>query len=230
MLSSKIPHLEHPTSVIVRTVLLQSARPTSAHTLALQVQSQPHNPPRCLSTPKPKSGSTTHHSFSKPVPQQCAFPLFHSPDGDTDRSSQTRITTKYTITPPPSAEALAKRRSKRTAQQTTDAAGAPAPPTARAVLELKTYDPESGVVLKYRTDKAAEVGRLIGSLGRMGRLMGGMEAGKEDEEKEDVIMGEAGEEEAAQTTTTATGSTQTQTQQGQAQQGGGGKKKKKGKR
>jgi hypothetical protein len=36
---------------------------------------------------------------------------------------------------------------------------------------LKTYDPESGVVLKFKTDRAAEVGRLIGSLGRMGRHM-----------------------------------------------------------
>ena len=36
---------------------------------------------------------------------------------------------------------------------------------------LKTYDPESGVVLKYKTDKAADVGRLIASLGRLGRHM-----------------------------------------------------------
>lgn len=41
----------------------------------------------------------------------------------------------------------------------------------RATLTLKTYDPESGVVLKFKTDRAAEVGRLIGSLGRMGRHM-----------------------------------------------------------
>ena len=36
---------------------------------------------------------------------------------------------------------------------------------------LKTYDPESGVVLKYKTDKAADVGRLIAGLGRLGRDM-----------------------------------------------------------
>ena len=36
---------------------------------------------------------------------------------------------------------------------------------------LKTYDPESGVVLKFRTDRAADVGRLIGGLGRLGRHM-----------------------------------------------------------
>jgi hypothetical protein len=39
------------------------------------------------------------------------------------------------------------------------------------MLDLKTYDPESGACLKYRTNKAAEVGRLIASLGRLGRHM-----------------------------------------------------------
>lgn len=41
----------------------------------------------------------------------------------------------------------------------------------KAVLVLKTYDPESGVVLKFKTDKAADVGRLIAGLGRLGRRM-----------------------------------------------------------
>ena len=41
----------------------------------------------------------------------------------------------------------------------------------RAVLTLKTYDPESGVCLKFQTDRAAEVGRLINGLGRLGRHM-----------------------------------------------------------
>lgn len=41
----------------------------------------------------------------------------------------------------------------------------------RATLTLKTYDPESGVVLKFKTDRAAEVGRLIHGLGRVGRHM-----------------------------------------------------------
>ena len=41
----------------------------------------------------------------------------------------------------------------------------------KAYLELRTYDPESGVTLKYKTDKAAEIGRLIVSLGRLGRSM-----------------------------------------------------------
>jgi hypothetical protein len=42
------------------------------------------------------------------------------------------------------------------------------------VLILKTFDPKSGVCLKYQTDKAAEVGRLVASLGRLGRNMSGL--------------------------------------------------------
>lgn len=38
-------------------------------------------------------------------------------------------------------------------------------------LELKTYDPSSGTTLKYKTSKAAEVGRLIATLGSLGRDM-----------------------------------------------------------
>lgn len=41
----------------------------------------------------------------------------------------------------------------------------------RATLTLKAYDPESGVVLKFKTDRTAEVGRLVNGLGRVGRQM-----------------------------------------------------------
>ena len=43
--------------------------------------------------------------------------------------------------------------------------------SARATLELKAYDPESGVVLKFKTNRAAEVGRLMLGLGSLGRYM-----------------------------------------------------------
>ena len=41
----------------------------------------------------------------------------------------------------------------------------------------------SGVTLKYETDKAAEVGRLISSLSRLGRSMAGL-----PELKDDAVM------------------------------------------
>ena len=50
-------------------------------------------------------------------------------------------------------------------------AGAP-----RGALVLKTYDPHTGTTLKYRTTKAAEVSRLILSLGKLSRPMAGLPA------------------------------------------------------
>lgn len=46
----------------------------------------------------------------------------------------------------------------------------------RAKLIIKTYDPQSGVCLKYKTSKAAEVGRLVQMLGLLGRNMGGLKS------------------------------------------------------
>lgn len=56
-------------------------------------------------------------------------------------------------------------------------------------MTLKTYDTASGTTLKYRTDKAAEVGRLVLSLSRLGREMAGLPELKE----EDVKMEEGGD-------------------------------------
>lgn len=93
---------------------------------------------------------------------------------------QTRITTKYNI-PNLDSPKYAKKRARNEASKSRKDAKDPKsetaetepaqPRSAKAYLELKTYDPESGVTLKYKTDKAAEVGRLIASLGRMGRYM-----------------------------------------------------------
>ncbi|TQS37476.1 hypothetical protein Golomagni_02045 [Golovinomyces magnicellulatus] len=44
-----------------------------------------------------------------------------------------------------------------------------------AYLTLKTYDPVSGATLKYKTNKAAEVGRLVQIMGRLGKGMAGLE-------------------------------------------------------
>jgi hypothetical protein len=43
------------------------------------------------------------------------------------------------------------------------------PEEVTVTFTLKTYDPESGTCLQYQTNKGAEVGRLIGNLGRLGR-------------------------------------------------------------
>ncbi|PQE25070.1 wd repeat protein [Rutstroemia sp. NJR-2017a BVV2] len=71
-----------------------------------------------------------------------------------------------------------------TETQPTTANPAPEPP--RATLVLKTYCPETGVSLKYKTNKAAEVSRLIQILGRLGRVMAKLP------ETEDIVAGDAG--------------------------------------
>jgi hypothetical protein len=91
----------------------------------------------------------------------------------------------------------------------------------KATFVLKTYDPDSGTCLQYQTTKAAEVGRLVGSLGRLGRHQAALPEGMQDlgapaeaaavstpKGEEDVKMGGVPAEPKA----------------------GGGKKKKKGKK
>ncbi|KAL4920428.1 signal recognition particle 9 kDa protein-domain-containing protein [Aspergillus aurantiobrunneus] len=68
----------------------------------------------------------------------------------------TRITTKYTF---PKATPCSKSQQQSSTQENVQAQ----PPA--ATLVLKTYTPEAGICLKYRTNKAAEVGRLITALG-----------------------------------------------------------------
>lgn len=60
---------------------------------------------------------------------------------------------------------------KRKRDDAADEKEAAAPKTPKAWLVLKTYCPESGVVLKFKTDRQADVGRLINGLGRLGRHM-----------------------------------------------------------
>jgi len=76
----------------------------------------------------------------------------------------TRITTRYSY---PSRLRLSKARSKKP-RKAADASGSAEPATTPiATLTLKTYNPSTGICLKYRTDKAAEVGRLISGLGKL---------------------------------------------------------------
>ncbi|THW93909.1 hypothetical protein D6D18_06042 [Aureobasidium pullulans] len=129
------------------------------------------------------------------------------------RPNTTRITTKYHI---PSASSISTKPTT-TTDAPTESKLAQQP---IAYLELKTYDPISGTTLKYKTDKAAEVGRLVAAMGSLGREMAAL-----PEIKQDITMPDADETpvvEAAATPATA--------QQQQQQQSTGGKKKKKGKK
>ncbi|WYZ40280.1 hypothetical protein EsH8_IV_000621 [Colletotrichum jinshuiense] len=139
------------------------------------------------------------------------------------RPATTRITTKYSIKP------VKPRKSKtEDGAGDADAAMTDAKPP-RGSLEIKTFDPVSGVALKYRTTKAAEVSRLITCLGTLGRTMSTSKAPVElkDEPMTDIPAATAGEE------TPGTGAATPAAQQEKPQQagaGGGGKKKKKGKK
>ena len=90
---------------------------------------------------------------------------------------QARITTKYNI-PNLDSPKYANKKRKRTAaaaegegeEDKKKAEDAP-PRVPRATLEVKAYDPASGVTLKFKTEKSQDVGRLFAGLGRIGRHM-----------------------------------------------------------
>ncbi|KAI0446027.1 signal recognition particle 9 kDa protein-domain-containing protein [Xylaria telfairii] len=156
------------------------------------------------------------------------------------RPSTTRITTTYHLT---DKTGTSKKRQKRRQQESSTTTTTTSPPsttpTPRASLTLKTYDPNSGTCLKYRTTKAAEVSRLILSLGQLGRRMAALPLPADA----DAVMVDAGADEvgtpSVEKTEGSGGATKGQVQQtpaqGQQQQagggGGGGKgKKKRGKK
>ncbi|KAL7956586.1 signal recognition particle 9 kDa domain-containing protein [Trichoderma compactum] len=130
------------------------------------------------------------------------------------RPSQTRVTAKYSIKP-------VKPRKADPSSADESSPSEPKPP--RGSLVLKTYDPVSGVALKYRTTKAAEVTRLMyAAMGRLGRAQAGVQDVPEERMQDaDAVETPQGEQTPQQTP---------QQQQGAAGGGGGGKKKKKGKK
>ena len=192
--------------------------------------------PRCL-TSKPLNNGSRNQPFScKHVPQQSVvfpLPLPLLPSTNQLTTPQTRITSKYTISPPASSKASKPRKSKPAKETAELATHAPAPDPPRATLTLKTYDPASGATLKYSTNKAAEVSRLIQILGRLARPMCAL-----PEVKDDVPMlgaGVVGEGEGSGVRTPTVESVPALAGGGkpgqQAQGGGGGKNKgKKGKK
>jgi hypothetical protein len=88
--------------------------------------------------------------------------------GSNGSQLQTRVTTRYSypsrLRPLSSTSKPHSKDKSAETQQATD----PSTPTAPiATLTLKTYNPAAGICLKYRTNKASEVGRLISGLGRL---------------------------------------------------------------
>ncbi|KID89152.1 WD repeat protein [Metarhizium guizhouense ARSEF 977] len=142
------------------------------------------------------------------------------------RPSTTRITTKYSIQPVKS-----RKRKADDADGDTPVNDASKPP--RGSLVIKTYDPVSGVTLKYRTTKAAEVSRLVySSLGRLGRAMAAVPLDVPEEPMPDASGGSGGGADGGDGDNKGSGAATPASQQPQGQQAqqGGGKKKKKGRK
>ncbi|KAI2637458.1 hypothetical protein GGS21DRAFT_511681 [Xylaria nigripes] len=148
------------------------------------------------------------------------------------RPSTTRITTTYHQTDKTGTSSKRQKKRQQKLQEaqpaapaTTTATTTTTPAAPRASLTIKTYDPNSGVCLKYRTTKAAEVSRLILSLGQLGKKMAALPSDTDvsmpDATTAPEDVASSGIEGAA-TTTAAGAKGQTQTQAG-----GGGKGKKK---
>ncbi|KAF3902676.1 hypothetical protein AA313_de0200457 [Arthrobotrys entomopaga] len=87
----------------------------------------------------------------------------------------TKITTTYHISPPPKKPSRHPKPTPPTTKSTPTApATAPTeekPKLPRGKLTLKTYDPISGGIIIFKTEKVADVGRLVGGLHRLGRRM-----------------------------------------------------------
>ncbi|EQL37687.1 hypothetical protein BDFG_00743 [Blastomyces dermatitidis ATCC 26199] len=149
----------------------------------------------------------------------------------------TRITTKYsyprpkksssqpTSTKPKPAPTGTSTPSTQTQSQSQTQTQTPTP----ATITLKTFHPTSGICLKYRTNKAAEVGRLIAGLGKLA-------SGAPVVEPIAADTGMAGDTEMTDAATAPVSATATTSGpgagaggKGSSSGGGGGKSKKKGK-
>ncbi|KAK0945363.1 hypothetical protein LTR48_001066 [Friedmanniomyces endolithicus] len=155
------------------------------------------------------------------------------------RPTTTRITTKYKIPNLASPKYNKPNKRKRDGGDGEEKEQHTGPKVPRAVLVLKTYDPESGVVLKLKTDKAADVGRLIEGLGRLGRRMAALPEKAEEAVMEDAEVAEQAPvggatapngKETAAAATTGDGKALHTSGGGGGGGGGGAKKKKKGKK
>ncbi|KAJ5160023.1 uncharacterized protein N7482_007027 [Penicillium canariense] len=147
----------------------------------------------------------------------------------------TRITTKYSFpTETPGARAKrAKSQAKKTASsESPSTQAAPTPSAPVAALTLKTYNPTTGIVLQYRTNKIAEVSRLITGLGKLasGADVASLGLSAPGQAAGDVEMIDAPVEESAAAAAPAQAGKSQAQGQGQGQGGKGKKKGGKGKR
>ncbi|KAG6016744.1 hypothetical protein E4U43_003178 [Claviceps pusilla] len=154
------------------------------------------------------------------------------------RPKTTRITTRYSIKVVPARIRPATGTTTTTAENTTtttektsdaDTAGTTVSKPPRGSLVLTTYDPVTGVNLKYRTTKAAEVTRLVQvALARLGRCMAGLPAECPDEPMPDAppVSSSAVELDGKR----GSGAGTPVQQGGQAPPSAGGRKKKKGRK
>ncbi|KAL6721792.1 hypothetical protein ACLMJK_000897 [Lecanora helva] len=157
------------------------------------------------------------------------------------RPTTTRISTKYNIPHPNPPPCKYKPKSQIKSEPEDPSSQNPVPPSiqdnaqSKATLTLKTYDPVSGVCLKYQTDKGVEVGRLVAALSRCGRVMAGLPNKEEGAMEVDAgIKEEVGAEPEAKAKI-AVSDTKAPIQSKGGEKaggggGGGGGKKKKGKR
>ncbi|KAK5736229.1 hypothetical protein LTR17_007569 [Elasticomyces elasticus] len=150
------------------------------------------------------------------------------------RPTTTRITTKYKIPNLELPKYQKPRKRKRDGDGEAEEKESGGPRIPRAALVLKTYDPESGVVLKFKTDRAADVGRLISGLGRLGRHMAALPEKVGDSAMEDAEPAEQGASAVVTAAPSKDGVAVTADKASHAVGGGGGaaggKKKKKGKK
>ncbi|KAF3215602.1 hypothetical protein TWF192_006530 [Orbilia oligospora] len=86
----------------------------------------------------------------------------------------TRITTTYNISPAPTTPSRRPKPTPSKSTTTTATQTEEKPKLPRGTLTLKTYDPISGSLIKLRTDKIADVGRIVTGLHRLARSMAGL--------------------------------------------------------
>ena len=153
----------------------------------------------------------------------------------------TRITTKYSLPKKVQSSTKTAQEPDRGVDNQGDSSKQKREPSAR--LTLKTFHPDSGICLKYQTDKAAEVGRLMNGLGKLAK---GETIEKSTGDNTDLNTGGGiaigggatlsnggpaqGDKMDVDSNTQPEAKTVAQMTQNQQQQPAGGKKKKKGKK